>query len=743
MKTNTFYKPKNEFGHELASKVYVDAKDNAIYEYVDQEIAEVDGRIDQEVEKRHEEHAAIRGEITDLSSKVDSNKTELENRRTIRTEEVPDGFNSVVSYIKSKWQNTSINERAQLHTELGQTIYLLPGTDDATTYEEYVCKNPDCVITEVDPDVKMVRLGAVDSIYAKVDAYGSVRLIEDLSTSDAINEATEWDDINEKRIAKTGYAVAPVALLSYWQKDKNLQEQIDSNKKEIERLDAAADELYEQITREYTAADDEIISRIKDIEGELQGTGENEQITGSRIDYLYDVIGLNGCCPNCGNESCTCDHDCTKLDCSIFCKIHNLDERLQENTESDVMLQSRLDDAEGRIEYNANLISNCTNAIGTGRDTRTDNTIRGRLLDLALIDGENKKELTDLVNTTSEELFNKLTNDYKDYTLDTVLKSDENVRRFIDGECAKLSTSIEVEKNARVTDYINVNDRISDVSNNLIIKLNEETENRKAAITDVEKYIDDEIVGLSTSIEKDITTAKEEVLSASTKYTDDEISKLEGVVTKNKTDLDGAISNLSSELNSKIDNGFIAQEKTIDDKFSQYIKDTNDLVSGHISNLSGKVAELETKHDDEKEELDALIEANRNDIDAHTVALATLASYPRILTISTEINSQNGGIVEIPYTTLINKIYSAIELQTINRGNIEAIVNSAKLTDDGNTMYEQAHPEITYIGEYSANGPADNRKVRVVFADADSVAHHVVISVTLYTNNSQTSMLYL
>lgn len=743
MKTNTFYKPKNEFGQELASKIYVDNKDNALYEYVDREVAEVDERIDKEVEKRHEEHEAIRGEITDLSSKVDSNKTELENRRTIRTEEVPDGFNSVVSYIKSKWQNTSINERTQLHTELGQTIYLLPGTDDATTYEEYVCKNPDCVITEVDPDVKMVRLGAVDSIYAKVDAYGSVRLIEDLSTASAINEATEWDDINEKRIAKTGYAVAPVALLSYWQKDNQLQDQINSNKEEIERLDAAADELYEQITREYTQEDNKIISRIKDIEGELQGTGENEQITGSRIDYLYDVIGLNGCCPNCGNESCTCDHDCTKLDCSIFCKIHNLDERLQENTESDVMLQSRLDDAEERIGYNANLISDCTNAIGTGRDTRTDNTIRGRLLDLALIDAENKKELTDLVNTTSEELFSKLTKDYKDYTLDTVLKSDENVRRFIDGECSKLSTSIEVEKNARVTDYINVNDRISDVSNNLIIKLNEETENRKAAITDVKGYVDSEITKLSQSTANDIEVSKQEALNASNGYTDAEISKLEGTVTRNKTDLETAISDLNSELNSKIDNGFAEQEETIDNKFSQYIKDTNDLVSGHISNLSGKVAELETKHDDEKDELDALIEANRNDIDAHNVALATLASYPRILTISTEINSQNGGIVEIPYTTLINKIYSAIELQTINRGNIEAIVNSAKLTDDGNTMYEQAHPEITYIGEYSANGPADNRKVRIVFADADSVAHHVVISVTLYTNNSQTSMLYL
>lgn len=743
MKTNTFYKPKNEFGHELASKVYVDDKDNVLYNYIDQEIAEVDERIDQEVDKRHEEHEAIRGEINDLSSKVDSNKTELENRRTIRTEEVPDGFNSVVSYIKSKWQNTPINERTQLHTELGQTIYLLPGTDDATTYEEYVCKNPDSVVTEVDPDVKMVRLGAVDSIYAKTNAYGSVRLIEDLSTSDAINEATEWDDINEKRIAKTGYAVAPVALLSYWQKDNHLQEQINSNKDEIAELVAANVELYNRITDEYTEVDNRIISRIKDIEGELQGTGENEQITGSRIDYLYDVIGLNGCCPNCGNDSCTCDHDCTKLDCSIFCKIHNIDERLQENTESDVMLQSRLDEAEGRIEYNANLISDCTTAIGTARDTRDDNTIRGRLLDLALIDSENKKELTDLVNTTSEELFNKLTSDYKDYTLDAVLKSDENVRRFIDGECAKLNTDIEVEKNARITDYINVNDRISDVSNNLIIKLNEETENRKADIANVEKYIDDEIASLSTSIEGNINTSKQEVLNASKEYTNGEISRLEGVVTANKTGLESDISSLRDELNNKIDTGFIAQEKTIDDKFDQYIKDTNDLVSGHISNLSGKVDTLETKHDNEKRELDELIETNRTDINAHTAALATLASYPRILTISTEINSQNGGVVEIPYTTLINKIYSAAELQTINRGNIEAIVNSAKLTDDGNTMYEQAHPEITYIGEYSANGPADNRKVKVVFADADSVAHHVVISVTLYTNNSQTSMLYL
>lgn len=743
MKTNTFYKPKNEFGHELASKVYVDDKDNVLYNYIDQEIAEVDERINQEVDKRHEEHEAIRGEITDLSSKIDSNKTELENRRTIRTEEVPDGFNSVVSYIKSKWQNTPINERTQLHTELGQTIYLLPGTDDATTYEEYVCKNPDSVVTEVDPDVKMVRLGAVDSIYAKVDAYGSVRLIEDLSTSDAINEATEWDDINEKRIAKTGYAVAPVALLSYWQKDNHLQEQINSNKDEIAELVDANVELYNRITDEYTEVDNRIISRIEDIEGELQGTGENEQITGSRIDYLYDVIGLNGCCPNCGNDSCTCDHDCTKLDCSIFCKIHNIDERLQENTESDVMLQSRLDEAEGRIEYNANLISDCTTAIGTARDTRDDNTIRGRLLDLALIDSENKKELTDLVNTTSEEFFNKLTSDYKDYTLDAVLRSDENIRRFIDGECAKLNTDIVVEKNARITDYINVNDRISDVNNNLIIKLNEETENRKADIANVEKYIDDEIASLSASVEGNINASKQEVLNASKEYTNGEISRLEGVVTANKTGLESDISSLRDELNNKIDTGFIAQEKTIDDKFDQYIKDTNDLVSGHISNLSGKVDTLETKHDNEKRELDELIETNRTDINAHTAALATLASYPRMLTISTEINSQNGGVVEIPYTTLINKIYSAAELQTINRGNIEAIVNSAKLTDDGNTMYEQAHPEITYIGEYSANGPADNRKVKVVFADADSVAHHVVISITLYTNNSQTSMLYL
>ena len=546
MKTNTFYKPKNEFGHELASKVYVDNKDNALYNYVDQEIDET-----------HKEHEAIRGEITDLSSKVDSNKTELENRRTIRTEEVPDGFNSVVSYIKSKWQNTSINERTQLHTELGQTIYLLSAVDDATTYEEYVCKNPDCVVTEVEPDVKMVRLGAVDSIYAKVDAYGSVRLIEDLSTDTAIKETTEWDDINEKRIAKTGYAVAPAALLSYWQKDKNLQEQIDSNKEEI-------------------------INRIKGIEGELQGTGENGQITGSRIDYLYDVIGVNECCPNCDNESCTCDDNCAKLDCSIFCKIRDLDERLQENTESDVILQSRLDDTEGRIEYNANLISDCSNAIGTGRDTRTDNTIRGRLLDLTLIDGENKKELTDLVDT---------------------------VRESVEG----LKVDIADERNARNTEYIIINNKISDVSD----KLDKETEERKTAITDI---------------------------------------------------------------NSKID--------------------------------------------------------------AHATALATLAYYPRILTISTEINSQNGGVVEIPYSVLINKIYTAAELQIINRGNIEAIVNSAKLTDDGNTIYEQAHPEITYIGEYSPNGPADNRKVRVVFADADSVAHNVVISITLYTDNSQTSMLY-
>lgn len=743
MKTNTFYKPKNEFGHELASKVYVDDKDNVLYNYIDQEIAEVDGRIDQEVDKRHEEHEAIRGEITDLNSKIESNKTELENRRTIRTEEVPDGFNSVLSYIKSKWQNTPINERTQLHTELGQTIYLLPGTDDVTTYEEYVCKNPDSVVTEVDPDVKMVRLGAVDSIYAKVDAYGSVRLIEDLSTDVAINEATEWDDINEKRIAKTGYAVAPVALLSYWQKDNHLQEQINSNKDEIAELVDANVELYNRITDEYTEVDNRIISRIKDIEGELQGTGENEQITGSRIDYLYDVIGLNGCCPNCGNDSCTCDHDCTKLDCSIFCKIHNIDERLQENTESDAMLQSRLDETEERIEYNANLISDCSSAIGTTRDTRDDNTIRGRLLDLTLIDSENKKELTDLVNTTSEELFDKLTSDYKNYTLDAVLRSDENVRRFIDGECAKLSTDISVEKNARITDYINVNDRISDVNNNLIIKLNEETENRKADITDVENSINDKITELSASIEGNINTSKQEVLNASKEYTNGEISRLEEVVTANKTGLESDISDLRSELNTKIDNGFIAQEKTIDDKFDQYIKDTNDLVSGHISNLSGKVDTLETKHDVEKRELDALIETNRTDINAHTAALATLASYPRILTISTEINSQNGGVVEIPYTTLINKIYSATELQTINRGNIEAIVNSAKLTDDGNTMYEQAHPEITYIGEYSANGPADNRKVKVVFADADSAAHHVVISVTLYTNNSQTSMLYL
>lgn len=743
MKTNTFYKPKNEFGHELASKVYVDNKDNALYNYIDQEIAEVDERIDQEVDKRHEEHEAIRSKITDLSSKIESNKTELENRHTIRTEEVPDGFNSVVSYIKSKWQNTSINERTQLHAELGQTIYLLPGTGDVTTYEEYVCKNPDCVITEVDPDVKMIQLGAVDSIYAKVDAYGSVRLIEDLSTDSAINEATEWDDINEKRIAKPGYAVAPVALLSYWQKDKNLQDQINSNKEEIAELVTAADDLYKKITDEYTEVDTKIISRIEDIEDELQGTGENEQITGSRIDYLYDVIGLNGCCPNCGNECCTCGHDCTKLDCSIFCKIHNIDERLQENTESDVALQTRLDETEGRIEYNANLISDCTTAIGTARDTRDDNTIRGRLLDLALIDSENKKELTDLVNTTSEELFNKLTSDYKDYTLDAVLKSDENIRRFIDGECAKLSTDIEVEKNARITDYINVNDRISDVTNNLIIKLNEETENRKADITNVENSINNKITELSASIEGNINASKQEVLNASKEYTNGEISRLEGVVTKNKTDLESGISSLRSEVNSKIDNGFIAQEKTIDDKFDQYIKDTNDLVSGHINNLSGKVATLETKHDNEKRELDTLIETNRNNINAHTAALTTLVSYPRILTISTEINSQNGGVVEIPYTTLINKIYSAAELQTINRGNIEAIVNSAKLTDDGNTMYEQAHPEITYIGEYSANGPADNRKVKVIFADADSVAHHVVISVTLYTNNSQTSMLYL
>lgn len=215
----------------------------------------------------------------------------------------------------------------------------------------------------------MVRLGAFDSNMAREatetdTGYGSVKLIRNL-----YGHHVDWDNFYEKDHAGKlkdvpikGQAVAPCALEAFFNADEEIRNDFADEDKRIRLEFKEADDV---VRSEFENADTEINNRINAIIAELGGQIGDiaDELDGSRIDMIEEVnetqnteikeikkiIGIGDCYCSDGCDSCSCSdgcecHDIEKLNgCSIICKIANMDEQLNINSENDIRQEGRLE----------------------------------------------------------------------------------------------------------------------------------------------------------------------------------------------------------------------------------------------------------------------------------------------------------------------------------------------------------------------------------------------------------------
>lgn len=329
MKTNTFYNPKNQYNELLASVPFVKSED-----------AVLDAKINTEIENRETADESIHNKIDTLNTiKV---KWINADRGDNKCSNIEDYFVSLIEPTSSFYVDSE-----KLKVELGQTIYVIEGKDDSTTYEEWICLYPNFSEHHVDYNgckiPVMVRLGAVDSILARENSPGSVQLVHNLYEVEDWSKyfATDFEGNVTHRPIK-GEAVAPCALKAFVEADNeiigSLELEIAARKKAIEVEEAARIE-----------EDTTIKARLEKIEAEIEGSTVEDEIgfQDSRLDRIEAAIGINHHhCDNCGCEHshCSCDDDkcsCsdTKDKCTIYCRLYEAEDDLQ--THMDILEDHR------------------------------------------------------------------------------------------------------------------------------------------------------------------------------------------------------------------------------------------------------------------------------------------------------------------------------------------------------------------------------------------------------------------
>lgn len=359
---NTFYKPKNEYGELLISEkdaiTIINNTAGDINNRIDSEVDELNGIIsDTEKsleEKINEADLLLNEKINDTNERLDEKIDTVEKQVTEHIIEVDEKHSLIIEEvlasegvdphehfrltIESDWE-TAINEGTlkEFAWRLAKTIFLVKNApikcecvttcscDD--TYEEFICINSTKITEGEKP--RFTRLGAVDSILATSKLPGSSVLVSD------IYHTLDWDDFanNDKPVA--GLSVAPIALRDFVHADTAISA----------RLDARSEEIQKDI--------DAINDNLDHIRTELDGTIAEDGISGSRIDIIERVIGINGCCDNkeeCSNKNhnATCEY--CEPDCNIFCKINDINIRLDDNDRNDQELGAALEETNNNLD---------------------------------------------------------------------------------------------------------------------------------------------------------------------------------------------------------------------------------------------------------------------------------------------------------------------------------------------------------------------------------------------------------
>lgn len=499
--SNKFYKPKNEYGELLvgqpalekaiedykAADVVLKEADKEIiaaYKAADEvlkaklieKIDEADNKINSTISDLKTELEAadenIRISINALDDKVVAGDASLDNKidtfKTITVKVVQS--DSIDSYFQQVIQNNEMT-LDELKTELGRTVYLLPGSDDdittTKTYEEYICLNPEILDKNGRPE--MVRLGAVDSILARAEdktqgfRMGSVELVHGI-----YDETFRWEDyviqnLDGKLEPAPGKAVAPYALLQFKQADEEIRTNLANTAADIRSEFVAADEALASdiaaLQEKDASLDVDIVNaniRIDEIKQELMGTAEATDYSGSRIDKIEEAIGISGC-PKCGREAC--DHDDPAKDqCTIYCRLKDIETDIQD-------LEGNINDEQERaIEREDEIETTLSNALTeeNERAITRENEIEGALAKEIKRSTDKENEISEALTAEADravarenEIENKLTSDLN-VEIDRAKAAEGVLTADLNNEIAR-STS----KDKELTDSIeDINDII-------------------------------------------------------------------------------------------------------------------------------------------------------------------------------------------------------------------------------------------------------------------------------------------
>ena len=707
MKTNTFYKPKNEYGELLAS-----------HEYVNIKIDDTNNRID-ELEIKHNNKASFNIKIIE--------------------------GDSIEKYFENIWKAPITQDKInELKIELGQTVYILQGRDDENTglktYEEYICLHPTLIGFDKQPE--MIRLGAVDSIIARKNTFGSVQLIHDLH-NDNVNwseyYAKNWDGKIDTHTPAPGKAVAPCALRDFYEADINLSADIST----------VNDNLNETISRveglETLAAGND--AKIKRIIDELGGIIEDNkaEITDSRIDKneelideLRKVVGLGPHDCNSNSVSCNCGHECkfdTEEDCCLICKVNNLDEAVNTNADSLVELSDTLDNfkenTESSLESNTNSILNLETIIGTKRDTTREQSLSGYVAELDSLSQSLQSQITDndidiskIYSEIGDPSNNNPSNENSASLWANILQNREDIKdssnaiKTINGNLETINNTI-----PDINTAIESIDAAIKLVNNSLGSNPHNAGEGKTAWSEIDKLFDEkadvsEVTAEIQSVTKQIEEAEDKVTNIINKEIGDKTSSDTDDTLWGSTKVNGEkIGHLELSLGNKEDG------------------DSSDSAWANINKLQLGLDNLKTEVN---EKITQTIEPFESRIEM-------LEDFNKVrnIVITTEIPAGEGEFLELKYSDILENI-----IPNGNWSNYEIIVNGVKIEDVDNITGEiytiSAWPSITYIKSKAndSNGAQFN-KIRFDFADNDNIGHKTYISMTIYDVTQHENYIHL
>lgn len=647
---NTFYKPKNEYGELLISEkdaiTIINNTAGDINNRIDSEVDELNGIIsDTEkslTEKINEADLLLNEKINDTSDQLNEKIDTVEKQVTEHIIEVDEKHSLIIEEvlasegvdphehfritIEGRWEDAiATGTLKQFAWGLAKTVFLIKNApikcdcvdtcacDD--TFEEFICINPTKITEGEKP--RFTRLGAVDSILATSKLPGSSILVSD------IYHTSDWEDFSNNDKPNAGLSVAPIALRDFVHADTAISA----------RLDARSAEIQQDI--------DAINDNLDHIRTELDGTIAEDGISGSRLDVIERVIGINGCCDNketCSNKNhdTTCEY--CEPDCNIFCKINDINIRLEDNDRNDRELSAALE------ETNSNL-----DALSESTDARFDET-HNTITALDEKHVQHVEEIYSTINTKVEEINTSITAtneslgsahsriDSLKKEHDTLVEANRNEHNEIIGiigankaetvakfyeldkvdaaqnsEIGRIEDKIEREINDRISlagQYSDLNNRVNDLHTDCV-SLRSDIDSHSAATdimhtklaADISKNAENlEIAKVQNASEHSIFASNIEnsskklselqtTVTANSEYTQGEINSLRTRSTGSETKISN-LEQITSELNDEVGN-IVERLSTVKTSLDATVEQANDNAKD-ITSINARLVTAES-----------------------------------------------------------------------------------------------------------------------------------------------------